>query len=188
MKLNMTGIELLDYLQKKMGVKNLDVLDVGDQRISRGDIPSGLFTVFLTGFGQKKIGVIKIVREITGLGLKEAKDLVEHPIPQPITVNRLNGQIEPVSQEVARKLKSQIEAAGGTVQLRQANSGTPIQQDRDCYLVTFTDSIYHAEKREIVIFAYNREAALDGAREALNLHGGSWVPEYRILPSVGRPF
>lgn len=177
MKLSMTGIELLDYLQKKMGIKNLDALDVGDQRISRTDIPSGLFTVFLTGFGQKKIWVIKAVREITGFGVKEAKELVEHPIPQPITVNRLNGQIEPVSQEVARELKSQIEAAGGTVQLCHP-----------CYLVTFTDSIYHAEKREIVIFAYNWEAALDGAREALNLHGGSWVPEYRIIASVGTPY
>lgn len=67
------------------------------------------FDVILTGFGDKKINVIKVVRNITGLGLKEAKDLVEG-VPKPLK--------EAVSKEDAEKLKAEIEEAGGTCELK----------------------------------------------------------------------
>ena len=67
------------------------------------------FDVVLTSYGEKKIPVIKEVRAITGLGLKEAKDLVEKA-PNPIK--------EAVSKEDGEKFKAQIEAAGGTVEIR----------------------------------------------------------------------
>jgi large subunit ribosomal protein L7/L12 len=66
------------------------------------------FSVILAGFGDKKIQVIKEVRAITGLGLKEAKDLVE-AVPKPLK--------EGVSKEEADKLKKQIEEAGGAVKI-----------------------------------------------------------------------
>ena len=67
------------------------------------------FDVILTAFGEKKIGVIKEVRAITSLGLKDAKDLVE-AAPKAIK--------EGVPKEEAEKIKGQIEAAGGTVELK----------------------------------------------------------------------
>ena len=67
------------------------------------------FNVVLTGFGENKIGVIKVVRAVTGLGLKEAKDLVEGA---PKTVK------EGVSKEDADKLKAEIVAAGGTCDIK----------------------------------------------------------------------
>lgn len=67
------------------------------------------FDVILTAFGEKKINVIKEVRTITGLGLKEAKDLVEGA---PKTVK------EGVSKDEAAKLKEQIESAGATVEIK----------------------------------------------------------------------
>jgi large subunit ribosomal protein L7/L12 len=67
------------------------------------------FDVILAAFGDKKINVIKVVRAITGLGLKEAKDLVE-AAPKPIK--------EAVSKDEAAKLKEQLEAAGATVEVK----------------------------------------------------------------------
>ncbi len=67
------------------------------------------FDVILTSAGDKKIQVIKEVRTITGLGLKEAKDLVEGA-PKPVK--------EGVEKAEAEKLKAQIEAAGGQVQIK----------------------------------------------------------------------
>lgn len=67
------------------------------------------FDVVLTGFGENKIPVIKIVRAVTGLGLKEAKDLVE-AAPKALK--------EGVSKEDAEKLKAEIEAAGGTCEIK----------------------------------------------------------------------
>ena len=67
------------------------------------------FDVILTGFGDKKLNVIKAVREITGLGLKEAKDMVEG-CPKPVK--------EGVSKEDAEKLKADLEAAGATVEIK----------------------------------------------------------------------
>ncbi len=67
------------------------------------------FTVMLTAAGEKKIEVIKEVRAITGLGLKEAKDLVE-AAPKPVK--------EAVSKADAEKFKAQLEAAGAKVELK----------------------------------------------------------------------
>ena len=67
------------------------------------------FDVVLTGFGDAKINVIKIVRAATGLGLKEAKDLVEG-VPKPLKTG--------VSEDDAKKLKAEIEAAGGTCEIK----------------------------------------------------------------------
>ena len=67
------------------------------------------FDVILTGFGDKKIQVIKVVRELTGLGLKEAKDLVEG-VPKPVK--------EGVSKEEAASMKKKIEEPGGTAEIK----------------------------------------------------------------------
>jgi large subunit ribosomal protein L7/L12 len=67
------------------------------------------FNVVLTGFGAEKIQVIKVVRAITALGLKEAKDLVEG-VPQPIK--------ESISKDEAADIKKKIEAVGGTVEIK----------------------------------------------------------------------
>ena len=67
------------------------------------------FDVVLTSVGDKKIQVIKEVRAITGLGLKDAKDLVESA-PKPIK--------EGVKKEEAEEIKTKIEAAGGSVELK----------------------------------------------------------------------
>ena len=66
------------------------------------------FDVVLTSFGERKINVIKEVRQITGLGLKEAKDLVEG-VPKPIK--------EGVAKEEAEELKNKLEGAGATVEV-----------------------------------------------------------------------
>jgi large subunit ribosomal protein L7/L12 len=67
------------------------------------------FDVILTGFGDQKIQVIKVVRAITGLGLKEAKDMVEG-IPKPIK--------EAVSKDEVADIKKKIEEVGGTVEIK----------------------------------------------------------------------
>jgi len=67
------------------------------------------FDAVLTGFGDKKIQVIKVVRELTGLGLKEAKDLVEG-VPKAVK--------EAVSKDEAATIKKKLEEAGGTVEVK----------------------------------------------------------------------
>ena len=67
------------------------------------------FSVVLTGAGDKKIQVIKVVRAITSLGLKEAKDLVDGA-PQPVK--------EGVAREEADSIKAQLEEAGATVEIK----------------------------------------------------------------------
>src|SRR5512140_2778607 len=67
------------------------------------------FDVILTGFGANKIQVIKVVRELTGLGLKEAKDLVEG-VPKPVK--------EGVTKDEAAKLKAKLEEQGATVDIK----------------------------------------------------------------------
>ena len=67
------------------------------------------FTVVLTGAGDKKIQVIKVVRELTGLGLKEAKDLVDGA-PKPVK--------EGVSKEDAAKMKAALEEQGASVEIK----------------------------------------------------------------------
>ncbi len=67
------------------------------------------FTVVLAGAGDKKIQVIKVVRELTGLGLKEAKDLVDGA-PKPLK--------EGVSKDDAAKMKAALEEQGATVEIK----------------------------------------------------------------------
>jgi large subunit ribosomal protein L7/L12 len=70
---------------------------------------AGTVDLVLTGAGEKKIGVIKVVRAATGLGLKEAKALVDEA-PKPVK--------EGVDREEADKLKAEIEEAGGTAEIK----------------------------------------------------------------------
>jgi len=67
------------------------------------------FDTILTGFGDQKIQVIKVIRAITGLGLKEAKDLVDG-VPKPIK--------EGISKGEASDIKKKIEEVGGTVEIK----------------------------------------------------------------------
>ena len=67
------------------------------------------FDVIVTAVGDKKVGVIKVVRAITGLGLKEAKDKVDSA---PVSIK------EGVSQEEAEDVKKQLEEAGATVEIK----------------------------------------------------------------------
>jgi large subunit ribosomal protein L7/L12 len=67
------------------------------------------FNVILKDFGAQKIGVIKVVKDVAGLGLKEAKDLVDKA---PVTVK------EGLSKDEANKFKDALEAAGATVELK----------------------------------------------------------------------
>src|SRR6188472_3266296 len=74
-----------------------------------GEEESTTVDVVLTGAGDKKIGVIKVVRAATGLGLKEAKALVDEA-PKPVK--------EGIEREEAEKLKAELEEAGASVELR----------------------------------------------------------------------
>lgn len=67
------------------------------------------FDVILTAIGEKKVNVIKVVRELTALGLKEAKDLVDSA-PTPIK--------EKISKQEAEEIKAKLEEAGGTAQVK----------------------------------------------------------------------
>ena len=74
-----------------------------------GDAAKSEYDVVLEGFGDNKIAVIKVVREITGLGLKEAKEVVEGA-PKPV--------VEGVPQDKAEEVKKQLEEAGAAVTLK----------------------------------------------------------------------
>ena len=74
-----------------------------------GEEEAGTVDVVLTGAGDKKIGVIKVVRAATGLGLKEAKALVDEA-PKPVK--------EGIERDEADKLKAELEEAGGSVEVK----------------------------------------------------------------------
>jgi large subunit ribosomal protein L7/L12 len=108
--------ELSDYLEDVHGIKAA----AGGAVMMAGPMGGGggaaeapavktEFDVMLEGFGDKKIGVIKVVRAATGLGLKEAKDLVEG-VPSKVK--------EGISKEDAEKLKKELEEAGATVSIK----------------------------------------------------------------------
>jgi len=103
--------ELADFLEEEYGIEPA----TGGAVVAAGGGEGGdeeeqtEFDVVLTGVGDKKIAVIKEVRGITGLGLKEAKELVENA-PNPIK--------EGVSKEEAEDIKSQLEDAGAEVELK----------------------------------------------------------------------
>ena len=105
--------ELTKLLEEKWGVSAAAPVAVAAP-VAGGDAQASAeekteFTVVLSASGDKKINVIKEVRTITGLGLNEAKDLVEGA-PQNVK--------EGVSKEDAEKLKKQLEEAGATVDLK----------------------------------------------------------------------
>ncbi len=109
--------DLVKVLEEKLGVKAAAPMAVA--AIPAAGVGAGAeaapkeekteFDVILTGFGDKKIQVIKVVRELTGLGLKEAKDLVEG-VPKPVK--------EGVTKEEALAMKKKLEESGGTVEVK----------------------------------------------------------------------
>lgn len=108
--------ELVKALEERFGVQAMAPMAVAPVAAAAGAQAEAApaeekteFDVILTGYGDKKIQVIKAVREVTDLGLKEAKELVES-VPKPIK--------EKVSKEEAMKIKEKIEAAGGTVEIK----------------------------------------------------------------------
>ena len=116
---NMTVLELSELLkdfEEKFGVTAAAPVAVaaaapagGGGAAAAEEEEKDSFTVVLTGAGDKKIQVIKEVRALTNLGLKEAKDLVDGA-PKPV--------LERVAKEDAEKAKAQLEEAGATVELK----------------------------------------------------------------------
>ena len=105
--------DLAKMLEEKWGVSAAAAVAVAAGPAAGGGAAAAEekteFTVVLAGAGEKKIEVIKEVRALTGLGLKEAKDLVEGA-PKPVK--------EGVNKEEADKLKAQLEKAGAKVELK----------------------------------------------------------------------
>ena len=112
----MQAKELADYLKEVYGIEPAAggaVMVAGPAAAGGGAAAEAApekttFDVILTGFGDKKIQVIKEVRAITGLGLKEAKDLVDG-VPKPLKTG--------VSKEEAEAAKKQLEEAGAQVEI-----------------------------------------------------------------------
>jgi len=108
-------VELTKAIQEKWGVSAAPVAVAaaapaaggGDSAPAEEEKTS--FDVILTGAGDKKIQVIKVVREITGLGLKEAKDLVDGA-PQPVKTG--------VNKDDATGIKAKLEAEGATAEIK----------------------------------------------------------------------
>ena len=107
----MEVVDLISAMEEKFGVSAAAAVaaapagDGGSEVVAEKDE----FDVVLASFGEKKVGVIKAVRAITGLGLKEAKDMVESA---PATIK------EAASKTEAEDLKKQLEEAGATVELK----------------------------------------------------------------------
>ena len=106
-------VELIEAMEEKFGVTAAAAVAAAPAAAG-GDAGAAAeeqteFDVVLTGFGDKKVGVIKAVREVTGLGLKEAKELVEGA-PAPVK--------EGAGKDEAEEIKKKIEEAGGTAELK----------------------------------------------------------------------
>ncbi|MCX5830070.1 MAG: 50S ribosomal protein L7/L12 [Deltaproteobacteria bacterium] len=106
--------ELVKELEQRLGVSAAAPMMVAAAAPAGGDAAAQVeekteFDAILTGFGDQKIQVIKVVRAITGLGLKEAKDLVDG-VPKPIK--------EAVTKDEAADIKKKIEEVGGTVEIK----------------------------------------------------------------------
>jgi large subunit ribosomal protein L7/L12 len=115
---NMSVLELSEFikeLEEKFGVSAAAPVAIAAAGAAPADAGAAAaeektdFDVILASAGDQKIKVIKEIRAITALGLKEAKDLVESA-PQPIK--------EGISKDEAQDIKAKIEAAGGTVELK----------------------------------------------------------------------
>jgi large subunit ribosomal protein L7/L12 len=110
---NMTVVDIVDLIsamEEKFGVSAAVAVAAGP---AAGAGPAAEeqteFTVTMTKFGENKVGVIKVIRTITGLGLKEAKDLVEGA---PSVVK------EGISKKDAEDIKKQLEEAGAAVEIK----------------------------------------------------------------------
>ena len=105
--------ELVKAVEEEFGVSAAAPVAVAGAGAAAAAAPAAEekteFDVILTGFGDKKLGVIKVIREITGLGLKEAKDMVEG-CPKNVK--------EGISKEDAEKIKAQLVEAGATVEIK----------------------------------------------------------------------
>lgn len=107
----MDVVELIESMEEKFGVSAAAAVAAAPAAAAGGEAAAEKdeFDVILTSFGEKKVGVIKAVRGITGLGLKEAKDMVESA---PAAVK------EGASKAEAEDVKKQLEEAGATVELK----------------------------------------------------------------------
>lgn len=106
----MEVVELIEAMEEKFGVSAA----AAAVAVAAPDAAAAVeeqteFNVIMTNFGANKVNVIKVIRSITGLGLKEAKDLVEG---SPSTVK------EAISKDEAEKLKKELEEAGATVEVK----------------------------------------------------------------------
>jgi large subunit ribosomal protein L7/L12 len=106
--------ELIKDMEEKFGVSAAAAVAVAAGPAAAGPAAAAVeeqteFTVMLAAFGEKKVEVIKVVRAATGLGLKEAKDLVD-AAPKPVK--------EGVSKADAEALKKQLEEAGAKVEIK----------------------------------------------------------------------
>ncbi len=109
----MQVVELVTAMEEKFGVSAAAAVAVAAGPAAGGDAPAAEekteFDILLTDVGDKKINVIKAVREVTGLGLKEAKTLVEEA-PKPVK--------EGVPKEEAEEIKAKLEAVGAKAELK----------------------------------------------------------------------
>ena len=109
----MDVVELIEAMEEKFGVSAAAAVAVAAGPAAGGDAGGAAekdeFDVVMTSFGDNKVGVIKAVRGITGLGLKEAKEMVEGA---PSTIK------EGASKDEAEDLKKQLEEAGAQVELK----------------------------------------------------------------------
>jgi large subunit ribosomal protein L7/L12 len=101
--------ELVKFLEKKFGVSAAAVAVAGPAAAGPAAEEKSIFNVHLADAGANKIAIIKVIKEVLGLGLKEAKDLVD---AAPSLVK------EGLKKEEADALKKQIEDAGGKVELK----------------------------------------------------------------------
>ncbi len=108
----MDVVELVSAMEEKFGVSAAAAVAAAPVAAAGGEAAAeekDEFDVVLAAAGDKKINVIKVVRAITGLGLKEAKDLVEGA-PQPVK--------EGATKDEAEDIKKQLEEAGASVELK----------------------------------------------------------------------
>jgi large subunit ribosomal protein L7/L12 len=109
----MDVVDLISAMEEKFGVSAAAPVAMAAGPAAGGDVAAAEeqteFNVVLTSFGSQKVPVIKTVREITGLGLKEAKDLVEG-VPSAVK--------EGVSKDEAEQIKKKLEEAGASVEVK----------------------------------------------------------------------
>jgi large subunit ribosomal protein L7/L12 len=109
----MEVVELIDAMEEKFGVTAAAAVAAAPAAAGGGEAAAAAeqteFDVILTAAGEKKVNVIKVVRAVTGLGLKEAKAVVDGA-PSPVK--------EGASKDEAEDIKKQLEEAGGSVELK----------------------------------------------------------------------